>query len=42
MEEIKGLGFYGKTLTVLTGMEHPDLLEDEDAELERSWTPRFR
>lgn len=42
VEEVVGLGAYGKTLTVLTGMESPDWFEDEDAELERSWTPRFR
>ena len=42
VEEVVGLGTYGKTLTVLTGMESPDWFEDEDAELERSWTPRFR
>ena len=42
VEEIIDLGSYGKTLTVLTGMEHPDWLEDDDGELERSWTPRYR
>lgn len=42
VEEVVGLGSYGKTLTVLTGIESPDWFEDEDAELERSWTPRFR
>ena len=42
VEEVIGLGSYGKTLTVLTGMEHPDWLEDDEGELERSWTPRFR
>jgi Zn-dependent peptidase ImmA (M78 family) len=43
-EEIIGLGKYGYTLTVLTSEalpEDPDRGEDEDAELERSWTPRF-
>jgi len=43
-EEIIGLGKYGYTLTVLTGEQLPeDPLdeEDEDAELEKSWTPRF-
>lgn len=40
IEEVTGLGGYGKTLTVLTGMEPPDEVEDDD-ELERSWTPRF-
>lgn len=41
VEEVIGLGSYGKTLTVLTGMESPDEVEDED-DLEESWTPRFR
>ena len=43
-EEIIGLGKYGYTLTVLTSEglpEDPLDEEDEDAELERSWTPRF-
>ena len=43
-EEIIGLGNYGYTLTVLTSEELPEEPlgdEDEDAELERSWTPRF-
>jgi Zn-dependent peptidase ImmA (M78 family) len=43
-EEIFGLGKYGYTLTVLTSEALPeDPLDegDEDAELERSWTPRF-
>lgn len=42
VEEVVGLGSYGKTLTVLTGMESPDEVEDEDGDLEKSWTPRFR
>ena len=44
VEEVIGLGSYGKTLTVLTGMEPPDEVEDEDDddELEEAWTPRFR
>jgi len=42
VEEVVGLGSYGKTLTVLTGMEPPDELEDEEDDLEESWTPRFR
>ena len=46
VEEVFGLGSYGKTLTVLTGMEPPDEVEDEDDddddELEKAWTPRFR
>ncbi len=43
LEEVVGLGSYGKTLTVLTFNTLPDD-EDEEAEedLERSWTPRFR
>lgn len=41
-EEVVGLGSYGKTLTVLTGMEHPDEVADEDAELEESWAVKFR
>jgi Zn-dependent peptidase ImmA (M78 family) len=43
-EEIIGLGKYGYTLTVLTSEslpEDPLEAEDEDAELEKSWTPRF-
>ncbi|SRR6056297_242563 len=42
-EEIKGLGRYGKTLTVLTPTEPFDIeeLQDEE-ELEESWTPRFK
>ncbi len=42
IEEVVGLGSYGKTLTVLSGMEHPDEVEDDDDDLEESWTPRFR
>ena len=41
VEEVIGLGAYGKTLTVLTGMESPDELEDDD-DSEEQWTPRFR
>jgi len=40
-EEILGLGQYGRTLTVLTGKTYADD-EDEDADLEESWMPRFR
>lgn len=40
-EEIMGLGPYGRTLTVLTSDVFSDE-DDEDAELEESWTPRFR
>ena len=47
LEEVVGLGSYGRVLTVLTC---PDLLdegfteedEDSDEALEESWTPRFR
>ena len=42
LEEVVGLGSYGKTLTVLTGMEQPDAAADEDAELEELWAMRFR
>ncbi|BDW82229.1 hypothetical protein MACH24_16670 [Erythrobacter sp. Dej080120_24] len=46
-EEVVGLGSYGKSLTVLTGMQPPDEIEyedddEEDQALEESWTPRFR
>ena len=41
LEEVVGLGRYGKTLTVLTGMESPDEVEDEDEKLEVSWDPKF-
>ncbi|WP_247316061.1 hypothetical protein [Bradyrhizobium sp. 141] len=43
-EEIIGLGKYGYTLTVLSSEALPeDPLDegDEEAELERSWTPHF-
>lgn len=43
-EEIIGLGKYGYTLTILTSEtlpEDPLDNEDEDSELEKSWTPRF-
>ncbi len=42
VEEIVGLGSYGKVLTVLTGMEPPDEFEDEETDLEESWEVRFR
>lgn len=42
LEEVVGLGKYGKTLTVLTGMESPEWLDEEDAETEQSWELRFR
>lgn len=41
VEEIIGLGNYGKTITVLTGMEPPDEIEDDDDELEKSWAVNF-
>jgi hypothetical protein len=43
IEEVVGLGEYGKTLTVLTAAEAIDAesLEEEE-ELIESWTPRFR
>ena len=42
MEEVVGLRSYGKTLTVLTGMEPPDEIEDDESDLEESWAVRFR
>ena len=42
IEEVIGLGSYGKTLTVLTGMESPDEIEDDEGNLEESWAVRFR
>lgn len=43
-EEVIGLGGYGKTLTILTGIEPPDeVIDDEDErDIEEAWTPRFR
>lgn len=42
LEEMVGLGSYGKTLTVLSPIESSDEdEEDDDAALEESWTPRF-
>jgi hypothetical protein len=46
-EDVIGLGSYGKTLTVLHGIEFPDDQnededEDEDEALTEAWTPRFR
>lgn len=43
-EEVIGLGGYGYTLTVLSSEELPEdpsEADDEDAQLEESWTPRF-
>jgi hypothetical protein len=46
IEEVIGLGRYGKTLTALTCRSIGDETygEDEDSEedLVRQWTPRFR
>ena len=42
IEEVIGLGSYGKTLTVLTGMESPDEIEDDEDNLEESWAVHFR
>lgn len=42
VEEVLGLGRYGKTITVLHGMESPDEVEDEEKDLEDSWAVRFR
>lgn len=46
IEEVVGLGDYGKTLTILTcphlvDKTYQDEDEDEDADLEERWTPRF-
>ena len=46
-QEVRGLGCYRKTLTVLSvpslvDETFQDEDEDEDADLEESWTPRFR
>lgn len=42
-EDVIGLGTYGKTLTVLHGVELPDEDdEEEERSLRDSWTPRFR
>ena len=42
-EEVKGLGSYNRTLTVLSADDIPDEEEFcEEEELEESWTPRFR
>jgi Zn-dependent peptidase ImmA (M78 family) len=46
VEEVVGLGSYGRTLTVLTcatlGEEPGDDDEQEDEDLAERWTPRFR
>ena len=41
MEEIVGLGDYGRTLTILSTTMFADD-DDEDEDLEDRWTPRFR
>lgn len=41
-EDAIGLGGYGKTLTVLYGMDIPDEDEDNEDDLVESYTPRFR
>ena len=41
LEEVVGLGSYGKALTVLTGMQPPDEIEEEEGDLEESWAVRF-
>lgn len=45
VEDVIGLGSYGKTLTVLHGIELPEDADDPDDDEEKlaeSWTPRFR
>ena len=42
VKEVVGMGGYGKILTVLTGIEPPDELDDEESDLEESWEVRFR
>jgi Zn-dependent peptidase ImmA (M78 family) len=43
-EDVVGLGSYGKTLTILHGIELPEDRDegDHDEGLSDSWTPRFR
>ena len=42
-EDVIGLGSYGKTLTVLYGIELPDEEEEEEERsMQESWTPKFR
>ena len=43
-EQVVGLGNYGKTLTVLTGLDIEEQLEEfeEDEDLTESWQPKFR
>ena len=40
LEEVVGLGSYGKTLTIITSETFADEEDDEES-LEESWTPRF-
>lgn len=43
LEEVLGLGSYGRTLTILTATDVPDQEElEEESELEDSWDVRFR
>lgn len=42
-EDVMGLGAYGKTLTMLHGIELPDEEDEEDERsMQESWEPRFR
>lgn len=42
-EDVVGLGSYGKTLTVLYGIDIPEQEDEDDEErLVESWTPRFK
>jgi hypothetical protein len=41
LEEIQGLGAYGKTLTVITSEIFADDDADDDESIEEHWTPRF-
>jgi Zn-dependent peptidase ImmA (M78 family) len=41
-EEAIGLGSYGKTLTVLHGIELPEEVDEDEEFLVDSWTPRLR
>jgi len=43
IEDVVGLGGYGRTLTVLTAKDVVDVEElEQDEDIEESWTPRFR
>tara|TARA_R110002094_G_C4917431_1_gene211360 strand:+ start:1496 stop:2368 length:873 start_codon:yes stop_codon:yes gene_type:complete len=39
-EEVVGLGFQDRIMTILSALNHPD--EDDEEDLEERWTPRFR